>query len=105
MVKKIGFFEAGVLQNVALLAVFGFAWTKLGMGTAAKEIVNNIGIIPNGTLVEYIPAGLTKWSDAKTGIVTSTLMGTKTGTQDFTHLRYYIIDNNIQILAAYVRRA
>jgi len=45
MVKKLGFFEAGVLQNLALLAVFGFAWTKLGVGTAAKEILRTTKVL------------------------------------------------------------
>lgn len=36
--RKIGFFEAGVLQNLALLGVMAFAWTKLGMGAAVKEL-------------------------------------------------------------------
>jgi len=37
--KRVGFVEATVLQNLALLAVFGFAWSKLGLGAAVKEIV------------------------------------------------------------------
>tara|TARA_Y100000310_G_scaffold74071_1_gene70218 strand:- start:214 stop:447 length:234 start_codon:yes stop_codon:yes gene_type:complete len=36
--RKIGFFEAGVLQNLALLGVMAFAWTKLGVGAAVKEL-------------------------------------------------------------------
>jgi len=37
--RKKGFFEAGVLQNIALLVGLGFAWSKLGVGAAVKELV------------------------------------------------------------------
>jgi len=36
--RRVGFLEAGVLQNLALLVVMGFAWTKLGLGAAIKTI-------------------------------------------------------------------
>ena len=84
------------IESLALLGAMVFAWTKLGIGTAVKEM----GIIPNGTSVQYIPVGKTKWSDAQTGTVTNTFMGEG----DFAHLRYYMINGNIQILATYVRR-
>jgi len=44
--RKIGFFEAGVLQNIALLIGLGFAWSKLGVGAAVKELVPFRGYPP-----------------------------------------------------------
>ena len=83
----------GNLKDIAILLAAAFAWSKL---PTSREVV----VIPNGTTVQYIPVGKTKWSDAQTGTVTNTFMGEG----DFAHLRYYMINGNIQILATYVRR-
>ena len=88
------------LKNIGLIILAGFAWSKLGLGAAVKEIVVNNDIIPIGTTVQYIPLGKKSWSDAETGIVTGTLESKTPGV-----VSHYQIDDAIYVLVAFVRRA
>jgi len=36
--RRSKFIEGTILQNVAILALFGFAWAKMGLGAAVKDI-------------------------------------------------------------------
>ena len=87
------------LKNIGLIILAGFAWSKLGLGAAVKEIVVNNDIIPIGTTVEYIPLGKQSWRDAETGIVTGTLEAGAPGV-----VTHYQINDAFNILVAFVRR-
>jgi len=87
------------LESLGILAALAFAWSKLGLRDAVKEIgVNND--ITIGTTVQYIPLGKTSWRDAETGIVTGTLESETPGV-----VSHYQINNAIYVLVAFVRRA
>jgi len=52
LARRVGFFEAGVLQNLGILVLMGFAWTKLGLGAAVKDvgtIARETPLKPDGT--------------------------------------------------------
>jgi len=92
--------------KLLILVGLGFAWTKLGLGTVIQDVIPTFGgIIPNGTRVQYIPVGLTRWNDARIGIVTGTSLGRPDFPGQFMNLRYYEIDHTQLIQAAYVRVA
>lgn len=95
--------RSGTLEQLIKLGILG--GLLLGMKQAGIT-VPFIGDFPIGTPVEYIPRGLTRWSDARVGTTSSAKYSGTNVSPDFlpTNISYYDIAGYGFVQSLYVRK-